>query len=95
MALLTNDAREIRQPGNISLDSQETTETRSVAAPVMGLVYSQLSLQRTPSGRRLVAVMKRVRNSGNHFHSNLICSDVNFGHNNGVSAAPKCTVEVY
>ena len=45
MAFLTNDAREIRQSGNISPDShKETTETQTVAAPVLGLIYSQLSL---------------------------------------------------
>ena len=33
MASLTNDAREIRQPDNISLDShKETTETQTLAA---------------------------------------------------------------
>ena len=40
MALLTNDAREIQQPDNISPDShKETTETQTIAAPVLGLVY--------------------------------------------------------
>ena len=44
MAILTNDAREIRQPDNISLDShKETTKTQTVATPVLGLLYSQLS----------------------------------------------------
>ena len=39
MALLTNDAREIRQPDNISPDGhKETTETQIIAAPVLGLV---------------------------------------------------------
>ena len=39
MALHTNDPREIQQPDNISLDShKETTETQTVAAPVLGLV---------------------------------------------------------
>ena len=43
MALLTNDAREIQQPDNISTDGhKETTETETIAAPVLGLVcYSQ------------------------------------------------------
>ena len=43
MALLTNDAQEIGQLENISPDShKETTEIQTVAAPVLGLIYSQL-----------------------------------------------------
>ena len=39
MVLLTADAREIRQPNIISLDSRkEKAETQTVAAPVLGLV---------------------------------------------------------
>ena len=34
-------------------------------------VYSQLSLLRTPSGRRFVSGIARVHNTGSHFQSNL------------------------